>query len=396
MIFCFSQNTRLKQDLLDIRVTNENVNLIKEENSRLSEEITRYQYQVQDAHNQVQQYKEQLTKLRAIEVENEDLKKNNNFLNKQINAIQEEKDDTNRKICTLSTDYEHILRENEDCLKKLTELEVKLEFVQKEKDVKNAENEQNEEVQRLRATLNELQDKLKVVEDENAKLDDELRKNATTDDDTNQVLKLQTMQLQEMASKYEALRIDYKNVVANLERLEDSLLTESYEKKEKSKQYHELEVHYGEVLHENQLLKDEIEELKISPLNLGKVKGTEHNEDEVDSLREKLEKYKLIDKANRSSIEFYDNELQRYKVKNEKLTRKLDETLVTLPVLSGTNDSLEAVAVLEYLRNVLYKYMTGKESLTLAKVIAAVCKFDERQTESILQREQQKQTLVSN
>ena len=348
---------------------------------------------MQDAHNQVHQYKEQLTKLRGIEAENDDLKQNNNTLSKRINLIQEEKDGMNKKMCALSTDYEHILREKDDCLRKSTELEVKLEFVQKEKDVEKAESEQDEEVHRLRATLDELQEKLKAVENENAELD-KLRRSDATEDDTNKALKLQTMQLQEMTSKLEASRTEYKNVVANLERLEDSVRKESHEKEEKSKQYHELETHYGEILHDNQLLKDEIEELKISPLNLDKVNATEQ-EGEVNLLREKLEKFKLIDKANRSSIEFYDNELQRYKVKNEKLTRKLDETLVTLPVLSGTNDSLEAVAVLEYLRNVLYKYMTGKEGLTLAKVIAAVCKFDEDQTELILQREQQKQTLVS-
>ena len=101
--------------------------------------------------------------------------------------------------------------------------------------------------------------------------------------------------------------------------------------------------------------------------------------------------YKSLDLTNRSSIEFYENELQKLKNQNEKLNRKLDETLVTLNHCSELSNSTE----IEYLKNVLYNYMLGKESLVLARVIAAVCKFDPHQTELILAKEQQKQTLVS-
>lgn len=95
--------------------------------------------------------------------------------------------------------------------------------------------------------------------------------------------------------------------------------------------------------------------------------------------------------TNKSSIDFYENELQKLKNKNEKLNRKLDETLVTLNHCAELSTSTEV----EYLKNVLYNYMLGKESLVLARVIAAVCKFDPAQTEAVLQKEQQKQTLVS-
>lgn len=113
---------------------------------------------------------------------------------------------------------------------------------------------------------------------------------------------------------------------------------------------------------------------------------------EVESLRDKLTQYKSLDMTNKSSIDFYENELQKLKNKNEKLNRKLDETLVTLNHCAELSTSTEV----EYLKNVLYNYMLGKESLVLARVIAAVCKFDPVQTEAVLQKEQQKQTLVSN
>lgn len=118
---------------------------------------------------------------------------------------------------------------------------------------------------------------------------------------------------------------------------------------------------------------------------------SERLQTEIENLRDKLTQYKSLDITNKSSIEFYENELQKMKNQNEKLNRKLDETLVTLNHCAELSSSTE----IEYLRNVLYNYMLGKESVVLARVIAAVCKFDPDQTEAVLQKEQQKQTLVS-
>ncbi|XP_064455717.1 golgin subfamily A member 4-like isoform X2 [Ornithodoros turicata] len=47
----------------------------------------------------------------------------------------------------------------------------------------------------------------------------------------------------------------------------------------------------------------------------------------------------------------------------------------------------------EYLRNILFEYMMGKETVTLCKVIAAVLKFTDEQTNQILQREAAKQQV---
>ena len=57
-------------------------------------------------------------------------------------------------------------------------------------------------------------------------------------------------------------------------------------------------------------------------------------------------------------------------------------------------DSLEDSTEIEYLRNILFKYMMGKETMVLAKVIAAVVKFDQDQTSKILKKEEDKLTLV--
>ncbi|XP_077516498.1 LOW QUALITY PROTEIN: uncharacterized protein LOC144126279 [Amblyomma americanum] len=48
----------------------------------------------------------------------------------------------------------------------------------------------------------------------------------------------------------------------------------------------------------------------------------------------------------------------------------------------------------EYLRNILFEYMMGKETVTLSKVIAAVLKFSDEQKNQILQREEARQPQV--
>lgn len=231
--------------------------------------------------------------------------------------------------------------------------------------------------------------------------------------------------LQETKLKYETLVSETKSIKSQLNTLEKACESTSKEKQRLQNQIRELEHQYSEISHEKQLLQEEIAELKTSPvimnktprnldeLNLFKSEhaSTQHSvssnstntndsnkiesntyisDNQIELLQEKLRQYKSLDLTNRTSIEFYESELQKMRNKNEKLNRKLDETLVTLNHCAELSSSTE----IEYLKNVLYNYMLGKESLVLARVIAAVCKFDKQQTEMVLAKEQQKQTLV--
>lgn len=63
---------------------------------------------------------------------------------------------------------------------------------------------------------------------------------------------------------------------------------------------------------------------------------------------------------------------------------------------SSRTDNLEDATELEYLRNILYEYMMGKEPMILARVIAAVVKFDADQTNKVLQKEQQRLSLLGH
>ncbi|XP_042206402.1 golgin subfamily A member 4-like [Homarus americanus] len=55
--------------------------------------------------------------------------------------------------------------------------------------------------------------------------------------------------------------------------------------------------------------------------------------------------------------------------------------------------ALEEAAEFEYLKNILYQYMLGKETQTLSKVLCAVVKFDSQQQQEILDHEEHRQSL---
>ncbi|KAI5749001.1 hypothetical protein M8J76_003901 [Diaphorina citri] len=59
-------------------------------------------------------------------------------------------------------------------------------------------------------------------------------------------------------------------------------------------------------------------------------------------------------------------------------------------------DKLGSCLELEYLRNVLFEYMMGKEPMVLARVLAAIVKFDPEHTAKILHREEQKLSVLSH
>ncbi|RWS28082.1 golgin subfamily A member 4-like protein [Leptotrombidium deliense] len=50
----------------------------------------------------------------------------------------------------------------------------------------------------------------------------------------------------------------------------------------------------------------------------------------------------------------------------------------------------------EYLRNILFEYMMGREPETLAKVIAAVLRFNNEQTEQILRKQESERLSLTN
>lgn len=62
------------------------------------------------------------------------------------------------------------------------------------------------------------------------------------------------------------------------------------------------------------------------------------------------------------------------------------------------HDGLSANTEFEYLKNIMFQYLSGninKNNSTLVKVIAAVLKFSPQQTQIIVEKETQRNSLVS-
>ena len=58
--------------------------------------------------------------------------------------------------------------------------------------------------------------------------------------------------------------------------------------------------------------------------------------------------------------------------------------------------ALEEATEFEYLKNILYQYMMGKQTLTLAKVLTTVVKFSPEETSKIIDHEEKKATLLGS
>ncbi|KAJ8982576.1 hypothetical protein NQ317_005047 [Molorchus minor] len=339
----------------------------------------------------------------------EQLKNQNEVLQNETERYSKEISELNLRISQISADNRTIEEENHSLTQGNEELKIKMEFLEREKE--NFDGERSkllEEKQDLHKNVEEIERELNDVKQKNLELvNDKVTANSNEVD----ISKIQ-QDFYEIKEKCDSLFVENRNLKSEYAKLEGKCNDFSKIRKQLETQIAEMENQYTEMIHERQLLKDEIQELKISPVNIqGDSSKLDHLEiikqeksfttdasridkdkflKEIELLQDKLTQYKSLDITNKSSIEFYENELQKIKSQNEKLNRKLDETLVTLSHCAELSTSTEV----EYLKNVLYNYMLGKESLVLARVIAAVCKFDPEQTDAVLQREQQKQTLV--
>ena len=58
--------------------------------------------------------------------------------------------------------------------------------------------------------------------------------------------------------------------------------------------------------------------------------------------------------------------------------------------------TLEEATEFEYLKNILYEYMMGKQQMTLAKVLTTVVKFSPEQVTTILAHEEKKASILGS
>ncbi|CAH1118468.1 unnamed protein product [Phaedon cochleariae] len=394
-----------KQCSMQLKVGEQENRILQEEKDVLLGEIEDLRSRIVELGKEHHNLKSELSQKGTSDLKSRQLQSENEALALENEKNKQEIDELNIRIQQVSADNRHHTERNQSLMDETERLKIQLELLENEKSQFDiAKDKLNEEKAALSNSFEEVKQKLDQVEKHNESL--------TRDHNTASNNGIEIAQIQkdffDIKTKCDELFIENKNLKAEYGKLEEKCNNFGKIKSNLEGQITELESHYNEILHEKQLLQDEIEELKTSPVNfqsdmtrldklatLQKEKslppenGDRHLR-EIEILRDKLTKYKSLDLTNKSSIEFYENELQKTKNANDKLSRKLDETLVTLNHCAELSTSTEV----EYLRNVLYNYMLGKESMVLARVIAAVCKFDAQQTETILQKEQQKQTLL--
>lgn len=173
--------------------------------------------------------------------------------------------------------------------------------------------------------------------------------------------------INDLVEKVAILQYDNKEMCSKIEESKASEVIESDSHALKSKESEE-----------------QLEKLRLEKQNL--------QEDALRQIKQlEMDLTRLVDERE-TNVQYHQNEIAKLRNKNDKLESKLDETLVTLNHCTELSSS---TTEMQYLKNVLFNYMMGKESIVLARVIAAVCKFDTAQTDAVIQKEQQRQTLVS-
>lgn len=390
--------SKLKKHNDDLKTKDQEIYILNTERDSLLEEITTLRGSLGQMANEISQKGNIDARLIHSECEKEDLKLRNAKIKEEILEL-------NKRIQELSLDNRNILEENQTLSQEKEELKIALELLKDEPNTGPDLEKLKLDNLTLINTIEDLTAKITELQVQHSKLINERRLSTTNEID---ITKIQ-QDFYEIKEKCDDLFIENKNLKLEYNTLEEKCNRFGKIKDKLETQISDSERHYSELLREKELLADEVQELKTAPVNykndisrLDNLETLKKEQSflkdsekqlylsELEVLRDKLTKYKSLDLTNKSSIEFYENELQKMKNQNDKLNRKLDETLVTLNHCAELSTSTEV----EYLRNVLFNYMLGKESVVLARVIAAVCKFDPHQTELILQKEQQKQTLL--
>ncbi|OWR50783.1 golgin subfamily A member 4 like protein [Danaus plexippus plexippus] len=249
------------------------------------------------------------------------------------------------------------------------------DILSKLNDVMNNYDVLREEKRRLQSDIEGLQTHLTKVSKENSNLNDRLRELIASSDNVNDKSEKSSYELQCLMDEVKAGQEKIENLIR-----ENTLLAE-----------------------ENLELKDQINTQttdKTSVMNdSNKYIGSDNVMEKINDLldtKKTLEKevtdLKLINQSVSGNMQQVQANNEKLRLSNDKLERRLDEALVSLRHLHSLQENTE----LEYLKNILYEYLTGSgtHSITLAKVLAAVVKFDDRQTEAVLQKEKERQGFL--
>lgn len=295
----------------------------------------------------------------------------------EIQTLIQEVNSLNSKNIELQHEIKHLKDVNIEMSNKLLEQNnINIDQIDnfgKYQILQNEYDSLNEENRRLQSDVEGLQTYLTKISKENGILNDKIRELIASSENS--------VDKNEMETSYLS---DLKNEIQQGKDKIDDLLREN-----------------SILLEENLELKDQLQSQNYVQPNNNNDKDTEYdaiNEKYLNVLeaKKKLEDRLLTLEQMNNSVNGNIHEMQenneKLRLNNEKLERRLDEALVSLRHLHSLQENTE----LEYLRNILYEYLTGSgtHSITLAKVLSAVVKFDDKQTQLVLQKEKERQGLL--
>ncbi|XP_053666684.1 golgin subfamily A member 4-like [Anopheles marshallii] len=282
--------------------------------------------------------------------ERKTLKEEQNALEQQLQEAHKKKDTLEQQLEELRQkgDVEKELRlENENFARDLDELKNELNAAIVEKLGQVKEHEQAQQM---------LQAEKQLLEADNEQLRTRLAEFTTETEQNIRRFEAEIEQLKRDASMPSA-GTNAEEVTDNASAAVSAELQQSHDELRNKKE--ELENKLKKIMHEVQ---------DVSNRNL--------------FLEQKCENYLILEQSN-----------ERLKLANDKLSRQLDETLVSM----HHNEGIAANTEFEYLRNILFQYLSGSvtgNNSTLVKVIAAVLKFSPQQTQVVIEKEAHRRSLM--
>lgn len=361
------------------------------------------------------------------------LKEENERLQSEINALVALQKDNETLIAKV-----HSLESNEkDLLEKLSQLEVTNAELRTSvpNSVKQSSDEGSSDIQKELAHLqNEnraLLDKVRVLEESISKNSDpsfteyvELikrdyegklsAKDAEMESKLKQIIKDFAAQMNVKEKDYDEI---LSQVLENSQSQEGKLLREHrleiaslrQEIFEKDCALEEMHDHYEEIVKEKDAKLKELEKKCISSSTKHGSEPTSASNETSDWDDNWVECEENCDNASpvhssKGDCATHVQQIHMLQEELEKCNSEIKDLRVLLRLsppqsLASNNDSKTSSLLLpeptefEYLKNILFEYMMGKEPLTLAKVIAAVLRFSDEQTKLVLKKEELKQTM---
>lgn len=389
---------------------------------------------------------QQISKIQALETRTKDLLEENDklkaFSTKELEQKIQEADVLRSTIKTQEKEITKLQSEVESLTNLKTSLSSKLQTANDnkiiEQDLVKKSNELEEENKKLEAHLDEALITFQAKESQMQMINSELR-NQT--DQLKEELKIheeeQNIRLKQLVKEFQAQlqdkeeelqsalekRFDYQQSYESnlLQQYKEQLKDFQVELTTKSEQLENL------ILENKKLAMEKENEVKTLTESIASIK-TEH----INELREIEHKWKAILQQRSDRLEAKHEEEIKELTREWKNERKLDTkteelentsciAMATIQSNTGSfhtfqqtlasqnrelaelrklaklrHETLEDLTEIEYLRNILYEYMMGRETMVLAKVIAAVVKFDQEQTAKILKKEEDKLTLFGS